>query len=536
VRWIEANGYPVRNGQGEIYRIGGTVEDVTERLLLANRLRESESGLRRAQGMARLGHLVTRADGSFESWSESLPALFGVDNEYPSNTRGWLEMVHPDDREAFRARLVGAGNANERSEHDFRLRRPDGRWIYVRHAAEPIEGPAGAPGRSRWFSTFQDITAEREAEGRLRESQRRMDDMLAHVELLSLMVDTSGRITYCNDFLLRLTGWSREEAIGADWFEMFVVDRVSEGKRFRALLEGLSHIRNMNSEIRTRGGEVRIVRWNTSILRDISGEVIGTASIGEDITERHRAEAEVRRLNAELEDRVAERTAELEAANRELEAFDYSISHDLRAPLRGIRGFGNALLEDHGQALPEEGRAYLQQILDIGQHMDHLVGDLLRLSTVGRGGLKREPVDLSAMVTAVASSLRKAEPDRDVRLRLAEGLVVRADAGLLLVVVQNLLGNAWKFTSRRTPAVVEVDMLQRGSERVFYVRDNGAGFDSAASEQLFTPFRRMHAQADFEGTGIGLATVYRIIRRHGGRIWAEAAVDRGATFFFTLPS
>jgi signal transduction histidine kinase/CheY-like chemotaxis protein len=246
------------------------------------------------------------------------------------------------------------------------------------------------------------------------------------------------------------------------------------------------------------------------------------------------SELRFRQLATGLERRVVERTAELQAANEELAAFDYSISHDLRAPLNRIDGFCAMLGDKYGDKLDERGRDLLARIADAGRNMGQLVGDLFSLSTVARGELQRADVDLSALSEAIVATLRAAEPGRTVRFEAQAGMSARADPGLLRAVLENLLGNAWKFTRRNAAARIEVGCLRRGGELVYSVRDNGVGFDPANAEKLFTPFQRLHSHGDFEGTGIGLATVQRIVRRHGGRVWAEAAVDRGATFYFTL--
>lgn len=374
---------------------------------LESALRQSEAGLRHAQEVARLAHVITRSDGSFESWSPSLPGLIGADEAtLPRTTRAWLGLIHPEDREAFRARAIAAGARQERTQVEYRLFRGG----QVRHILQVMEPDREGPdGRMCWFSTLQDITSRKEAE------------------------------------------------------------------------------------------------------------------------------EQVRRLNADLERRVAERTAELEAANQELEAFDYSISHDLRAPLSRIEGFTSILIEQHGARLEPRGLELLQRIAKAAAHMNQLVEDLFALSTTARGELNRTEVDVGGVAAAIFASLRKAEPLRNVRLEVVNGITARADPGLLRVVLENLLGNAWKFTRERSEALIEVGSLPGRGERIFFVRDNGAGFDSSAAGKLFTPFQRLHAQDQFEGTGIGLATVQRIVRRHGGRVWAQAEPGLGASFFFSLP-
>jgi signal transduction histidine kinase len=244
---------------------------------------------------------------------------------------------------------------------------------------------------------------------------------------------------------------------------------------------------------------------------------------------------QVQRQAGELEERVTQRTAELAAVNKELEAFAYSVSHDLRAPLRSIDGFSQALLEDYAGSLDASGQDYLHRVRAASQRMGQLIDDLLELSRITRSDLRCAPVHLSALAEAIATELRARDPQRDVQFAIAKGMVAYADARLLRVALENLLDNAWKFTSKHSSARIEIDSVRNDGQMAYYVRDDGAGFDMAYSERLFGPFQRLHAPSQFEGTGVGLATVQRIIARHGGRIWADGAVERGATFYFTLP-
>jgi signal transduction histidine kinase/DNA-binding NarL/FixJ family response regulator len=242
-------------------------------------------------------------------------------------------------------------------------------------------------------------------------------------------------------------------------------------------------------------------------------------------------------LYQELEQRVRDRTAALEAANRELEAFSYSVSHDLRAPLRSIDGFSQALLEDCDAQLDHRGKDHLRRVRAATQRLEELIDDLLGLARVAQAELRREPVDLTALARSVVAELREREPQRGVEFRCGEEAVVQADPRLVRIVLTNLLGNAWKFTARQDRPTVEFGTSEEdGGRRVYFVRDNGAGFDMAYAGKLFGAFQRLHTTADFPGSGIGLATVQRIVHRHDGRVWAEGAVGQGATFYFTLES
>lgn len=256
--------------------------------------------------------------------------------------------------------------------------------------------------------------------------------------------------------------------------------------------------------------------------------------LASEVAERKQAEEEILRLNVELEERVRQRTAQFEVANQELEAFCYSVSHDLRAPLRGIHGFSQALVQEFPADLSAAAHHFLSRILASAERMEQLIEDLLNLSRVSRGELARRRVDLGDLARQIVGTLLSVDPARQVEVSIWDGMIAEADPRLIRTALENLLGNAWKFTSKTDHARIEVGSLREAGRQVFYVRDNGAGFDMTYADKLFGAFQRLHRVTDFPGTGIGLATVERIIHRHGGKIWADAQENLGAAFYFTL--
>jgi len=379
----------------------------------------------------------------------------------------------------------------------------------------------------------RDITERKRVEVALRQSEERFATAFrASPAALVITRLRDGCIIDVNASYMRLLKYRREELIGRSVTELNIYVNPDERVEFVRMLREQGSIRDYETSVRARSGEIRVVLCSFEMIKLDDEECV--LSIVYDITGRKQAEEEIRKLNSELEQRVAERTARLEAANHELEAFSYSVSHDLRAPLRSIDGFSQALLEDYADKLDDTGKDYLRRVRGACQRMGQLIDDMLGLSRLTRSDMCRKQVDLSALARQIAAALQNAQPERQVEFVIAPGLIAECDPRLLRIALENLLDNAWKFTSKHPHARIEFGAMQRDGANVYFVRDDGAGFDMAFADKLFGVFQRLHKTTDFDGTGIGLVTVKRIVERHGGRVWAEGAVEQGATFYFTL--
>lgn len=347
-----------------------------------------------------------------------------------------------------------------------------------------------------------------------------------------VIVDSTGRIVLANARMESLFGYAKEEMLdrGVDMLLPTRFQAVHASQRGGYF--STPHVRPMGAGLglwaRRKDGTEFPVEISLSPLQTENGMLV-TAAV-RDVTERTRVEHEVKELNASLE----RHAAELEIANRELESFSYSVSHDLRAPLRSIDGFSAALLEDYARQLPDEARNFLERVRAAAQRMGELIDDLLELSRISRVAVSAAPVDLSVLAQNIADELQKTDPGRRVAFKISKSMQVHADRALLRIALENLMNNAWKFTSKIEQGRIEVGAKQNGGLRAFYVRDNGVGFDEKYADKLFVVFQRLHPASDFPGTGVGLATVQRVIHKHGGRVWAQSKVDQGATFYFTL--
>lgn len=534
--WVRCRGIAIRDAAGRALRMLGAHTDVTgimraeEARSAAVALAESERRLRELADSLPQLVWTCRPDG----WCDFLSRRWVEYTGQPEAAQlgsGWLEHVYPDDRE----RLVAAWTAAVAGGHDFsvefRIRRAaDGAWRWFDTRALPLRD---AQGRIvRWFGTNTDVQAARETAEALRASEARFRALLDQAADAIYVHDADGRLCDVNHRACETLGLPRATLLTMNVADVDPALPAAGLAFWHTLTPGESL--TLRSRHRRGDGSDFPVELSVGAV-EIGGER-RLLALARDISERERAEAEIHELNASLEQRVAERTAELTAANRELDAFAYAVSHDLRAPLRAMSGFSTALLEDCAGQLDADGRAYLDQIIAGSRRMGELIDGLLALSRSTRGELRRERVDVTAIMARVREELEADEPQRRVHWQVEPDLHVWGDAGMLDAVFANLAGNAWKYTARTADPVIRVQAAEAAAGFLCVcVSDNGAGFDPRHAGKLFLPFQRLHRQDEFPGLGIGLATAQRIVHRHGGTIAASAAPGLGARFCITLP-
>ena len=475
----------------------------------------------------REGVVVADRNGKFTVFNPAAELLLGV-GATATGPGEWTEtygVFLPDGVTPFPAeelplaRAIRGESVNDVEIHIRNSRVPAGASISV--SGRPIRTAEGSIGGG--VVVLRDVTEDKRAEKALKESEERLQLALDSAQMgawdLDLVHDTAVR-SLRHDQIFGYPSLRPEWSSEIFLTHVLPEDRELVKERFQeAFATGQL---DMECRVLWPDQSVHWIGAQGHVYYNEETKPVRMMGVVRDVSERKRAEKV-----------LAERSTQLESANRELEAFAYSVSHDLRAPLRAIDGFSQVLLEDHGERLGDSGRDALVRVRGAGR-MANLIDDMLKLSRVTRADLQRTRVDLSETARGVAAELARREPDRRVDTRIADGVVVEGDPALLVLVLENLLGNAFKFTSKTKEARVEFGVERQNGGPVYYVRDNGAGFDMAYADKLFGAFQRLHSEAEFPGTGIGLATVQRIIHRHGGRVWAEGAVDGGATFRFTL--
>jgi PAS domain S-box-containing protein len=409
-----------------------------------------------------------------------------------------------------------------------------------RAAATAVSGYLVKPFRSPDLQCAIEIALYKHAaDAQLRQSEQWLATTLQSMTEGVIATDTADKIRLFNPVAEALTGWRKEEAMERPLAE--VVALIDEQSRLplenpvrKAIDARTPTVATEGLTLVSRSGRAVPVDEHAAPIIDSFDRLLGGVLILRDITERRRQTDQIKKLNEQLDQRVQERTAALEVSNRELETFSYSVAHDLRAPLRSISSFGQLLAERHAATLDQVGASYLSRVRAAAERMSQLIDALLALARVGKSEFRSEPVDLSALVRNVIVSVAEAYPGHEVNCVLTDNMRCCGDLPMLRLAISNLLDNAWKFSCRTPGPRVEIGVEIQEGQPVFFVRDNGAGFDPQYAEKLFNPFQRLHSEREFGGTGIGLAIVERVIHRHGGRIWAKSAPGLGATFFFTL--
>lgn len=412
---------------------------------------------------------------------------------------------------------------NYQVEHEF----PNLGWRIMLLNARRIHN--GGAKTQKILLAMEDVTDLRSMEHDVVSSELRYRRLFETAQDGILILNSqSGEITDANPFLSNMLGYSRQELMGKRLWELgFFKDSAASQQAFQTLqIKG--YVRYEDLPLQNKDGRSMAVEFVSNVYA-IDGEKVIQCNI-RDITDRKMAEEKVRKLNESL----SERATELEVANSELDSFSYTVSHDLQAPLRSMKGFSRALFEDYPDKLDDKGKEYLGYIRESSEQMSRMIDDILNLSRITRSEIQKDIVDLSDLAVLVAAGQQKTDSKRAVKFVIPPGIRVMGDCRLLRVALENLLGNAWKYTNKTAEPVIEFGVTESDNGKTYFVRDNGTGFNMAYADKLFVPFQRLHSSAEYAGTGIGLASAQRIIKRHGGRIWAEGEVGKGATFYFTL--
>jgi PAS domain S-box-containing protein len=513
------------------------VHDLSERKRAAETIRESEARQTAILETALDAIITIDAQGVLQEWNPAAERIFGYSRAEALN-RPMDELIIPSSlREVYRDGLAeylitGVGSLLGRPI-ELSMRRKDGKEFSAELAIARV--PWKEPPIYTGF--IRDNTERKTSEQALRKSEERYRLLVEGVEDYAIcMLSAEGLVCSWNVGAERLEGYSTEEILGKPFACFFIPEDIKRGKPEELLktAEVQGGLQEEGWRARKNGSRY----WASMLLtpmRDETGRLSGFSMIARDISERKRIEDEVRTLNQALETRVAERTAELETTNQELEAFSYSISHDLRAPLRHLHGFAEILRKEAAPKLDAAECRYLMSISDSAKRMGQMIDGLLEFSRMSRAAMRRIPIQLGTLVEIVRQELGHEAAERNVEWVVGALPEVRGDPTLLHQVLTNLIGNALKYTRTRARARIAIGWQDAGHERVFWIRDNGVGFNMTYVDRLFGVFQRLHRPEDFEGTGIGLANVRRIIQRHGGRTWAEGVIDGGATFYFSLP-
>jgi PAS domain S-box-containing protein len=526
------NASTYRDSRGNVRGVFAAARDVTEAKQNARELRETKSLLESiVQSSVKYSIIGKDLERRIVVWNEGARRNYGyVAAEIVGKS---ADVLHtPEDvRSGAAARLLRTAAEKGLAEGQFERVRKDGTRFIASLVATRRDDDVGE--HLGYLVISSDITNQVRSDEQLR-SVAQYSRSLIEASLDPLVtISAEGKITDVNEATVVVTGVPRASLVGTDFSDYFTdPSKAREGYR-HVFANG--RVTDYALTIRHKDGRLTPVLYNAAVYCDASGDVAGAFAAARDVTAQYRAEEEIRRLNAELERRVVERTSQLEASNRELEAFSYSVSHDLRAPLRAADGFTRILQEDYGPRLDDEGRRVCAVVRESTRRMGQLIDALLAFSRLGRAELRVAPIDMTELAKAAFAESTTPESRARIAFHVDPLPPVEADPTLLKQVWANLLGNAVKFSALRERASIRVTGERRGAEAIYAVTDNGAGFDMRYADKLFGVFQRLHSAREFEGTGVGLALVARIVQRHGGRVWGEGETDRGATFRFALP-
>jgi PAS domain S-box-containing protein len=516
--------------------------DITERRQAEEALRQSKELLNMAiegSGVGLWDWKIQTGETFFnERWAQIVG--YSLKELEPISIETWKRLVHPDDRAKSDA-LIREHFAGQTTtyECEARMKHRDGHWIWVLDRGKVTErDEAGNP--VRMTGTHLDITERKRTEDELKASEERFRNIYSNSPVAIELYDDEGTLIDVNPACCSLFGIDSADAVRG--FRLFddpniphdVRERLRKGEAIRHEIDfDFELVKRHNLYATTRRGTITLDILVTRLGGGL-GITPGYMAQIIDITDRRKMESSIRSLNEHLEEKVRERTRDLVDINKELELFVHAVSHDLRGPMQTMVGFSQALLEDYADKLDGDGQESLRYLHRETMKLSSMLVGLLHLSRASRNPLRRVEIDLTAMAREIAGELATRQPERMVTVAVADGMRISGDEGLLRNLMTNLIGNAWKFTGKVPNATIEIGVLDHAIEPVFYVRDNGAGFDMAYADKLFTPFKRLHSAGEFQGTGMGLATAKRIVGRHGGRIWAESEVGKGAKFCFTL--